>query len=135
MPKTKIDPVVSAAQEAARNRGFKGNAELAEQFGINDNFQREVVKVDHLPDPPDTIVVQAAEKKKGKKASTSAEALEISAEDMAARIIKDEIDELAFRLDRIGVPFDAKKQQELFDYGVALISGMGGGGTLARRAL
>jgi hypothetical protein len=26
-----------AAQEAARNRGFKGNAELAEQFGINDN--------------------------------------------------------------------------------------------------
>ena len=43
------------------------------------------------------------------------------------------MDDLAVRLERFGVHFSTAMQQEMVDIGMALLAGLVGGGTIARR--
>jgi len=126
----KLPPQPSAAEQAARSRGFKGNAELAEQFGITDDFHRELVKVDSLPDPPATETVERVIHGKRR---TKSQKIEMNPEEYVMIVLKEEAEEVAVRLERIGIAFGPMAQQQLVDYGMAILTGMVGGGTLARR--
>lgn len=123
-------PRVSAAEQAARARGFKGNPELAEQFGISDAPPRELVKVEYIPDPPTTETVEKVVPGKRRSRPTK---LEINPEEYTMNVLKEEAEEIAVRLERIGIGFGPNAQQQLVDYGMAILTGMVGGGTLARR--
>ena len=126
----KASAEVSQAEAAARARGFKGNRELAEQFGISDDYHRELVRVDAIPDPPPT---EEVEKVVAGRKRRKPETLAVSKDDFANTVLKDAAGEIAARLERIGVQFTAPMQQQYVDYGMAILSGLVGGGTLAAR--
>lgn len=123
--------VVSAAEAAARARGFKGNEKLKEQFGIEDNFVRETVKVSELPTPPATEAMAAS-------ATTSRLPQAVNVEAAILQIFQEEAEEIHIRLERFGIPFTQAMQQDVVDHLFALLAmnGQGllvGGGALARR--
>lgn len=105
--------------EHARRPLPKYNAELAEQFGITpgEPGQRELVKVDRIPDPPQ---VQAQSARRNQS--------ELNSEDAAVNVIREEMDELAVRLERFGVILSVPMRQQLVDTTIALLSGMIAGG-------
>lgn len=140
MPKRKQDSeapqvapkkrIPSAAEVAARARGFKGNQKLKEQFGINDDFVRETVKVSELPDPPATEAMAAS--------APSRSPHSVNVEAAILQILQEEADEIRVRLERFGVAFTSWMQQDLVDHVLALISMnqqglLTGGGALVRR--
>jgi hypothetical protein len=117
----------TAKEEPRRGHpAMKFNQELADQFGIIPGADppREVVKVAALPDPPPAIVP-------GGPAPSREQPLNI--DEIAVNILKEEAQELAVRLNRYGVAFNAMMQQEMVDHGMALLSGLVGGGARARR--
>jgi hypothetical protein len=110
---------------------LKFNQELADTFGINpgQDTPRELVKVDHIPVPPDVEHPEAPPRGKRKQA-----VVPDNPEDRVAVILKEEMEELAVRLSRFGVPFSPANQQSLIDYAMAVLSGgIGTGGAIARR--
>lgn len=99
---------------------------MAEQFGINPDLPdppRETVKVDYLPDPPE---VQAQETARPNQAH-------LNIEDTVVNVIKEELAELAVRLDRFGVLLTSGMQQDTLDYIMAELGGFVGGGAISRR--
>lgn len=135
MTKTKSQPdpkkrIPSAAEVAARARGFKGNEKLKEQFGINDDFVRETVKVSELPTPPATEAMAASARSRSPHS--------VNVEAAILQIFQEEADEIRVRLERFGVAFTPVMMQDLVDHLFALLAmhGQGllvGGGALARR--
>lgn len=135
MGKAKTDQtkkhVPSAVEVAARARGFKGNEKLKEQFGIEDNFVRETVKVSELPTPPATEAMAAS-------ATRSPLPQAVNVEAAILQIFQEEAEEIHVRLERFGIPFTPAMQQDVVDHLFALLAmnGQGllvGGGALARR--
>ena len=132
MPKPK-ERKPSAAEIAARARGMKGNTELAEQFGVNNDYVRELVKVEELPTPPSTETMQQAHSGRAKQSVDT-----LPVEQMLLKIFSEEADEIAVRLERVGMRFDAHMKQDLIDhlFTVVALSQQGmraGGGAIARR--
>lgn len=130
-PQTPQPRKMSPAEAAARARGFKGNEKLKEQFGIEDNFVRETVKVSELPTPPATEAMAAS-------ATTSRLTPAVNVEAAILQIFQEEAEEIGIRLERFGVPFTPAMRQDMVDHCFALLamSGQGllvGGGALARR--
>ena len=124
--------VPSAAEKRARARGFKGNAELAAQFAIDDNFVRETVAVKELPTPPPTEaeVIATAARRQPVQA--------VSIENALLTIFTEEAEEIRIRLERFGVKFTSAMQQDVVDHLFALLAMnqqglLTGGGALARR--
>jgi hypothetical protein len=114
---------------------LKYNPEVAEQFGIRPNevdMPRELVRVESLPDPPATETVEKVVPGKRRKRT---EVDPINPEEHVNNILKQEAEEIAVRLERIGIIFAPAQQQSLVDYGMAILSGIVSGGTLARRPL
>lgn len=130
-PRAKQKPaerVPSAAEQAARNRSLKTNAKLAEQFGINDDYQRELVAVDSLPDPPGTEVMEQVETRRRTREP------KVNVDEAVMNILKDEMGELGMRLAKFGVRFDDGMQQDTVDHVFALLGGfVQGGGAIASR--
>jgi hypothetical protein len=99
---------------------------MAEQYGINPDVPdppRETVKVDHIPDPPE---VQA----QGSARPTQAH---INVEEAVSTVLKEEMEELAVRLDRFGISLNTAMQQDLVDYAMALLGGFVSGGARGHR--
>jgi hypothetical protein len=122
-PRRKLAP-----EEPRRGHpALKHNADLAEQFGIvpGPDPPRELVKVDHIPTPPDVEMPEAPAR--GKKA------VDANPEDSVITILREEMDELRIRLERFGVPFTSAQQQDVVDYAMSRLMGYGGGGAIARR--
>lgn len=112
--------------EPQRRPALRFRQELAEQYGIRPDIPdppRETVKVDSLPDPPNVEAPHTARP----------EQAQINREEAVANVLKEEFQELAVRLDRFGVALSALMQQELFDFSMALLGGMVGGGAISRR--
>ena len=81
------------------------------------------MKVDYLPDPPE---VQAQETARPNQAH-------LNIEDTVVNVIKEELAELAVRLDRFGVLLTSGMQQDTLDYIMAELGGFVGGGAISRR--
>lgn len=99
---------------------------MAEQYGINPDIPdppRETIKVDHLPDPPDVIAPNTARPQQG----------QVNLEDSVVNVLKEELEELAVRLQRFGVNLNPAMQQDMLDHAMALLSGFVGGGAISRR--
>src|SRR6266478_7098410 len=102
-PRAKPKPherIPSEAERRARARSLKANPELAEAYGIGEDPPRELVRVDSLPDPPATEVIEAAAPRHRRQPSTN-----VNVDEAVLNILRDEMDELAVRLDRFGVAF------------------------------
>lgn len=105
---------------------MKGSAVLAEQFAVNlGDAPRELVKVEALPDPPPTV-------------SQTAQGEIPLSEDAIVQVLREEMDDLAVRLERFGIKFHVRLQQDAMDYILTVISlsaqGQAyGGGAIARR--
>lgn len=124
--------VVSEAERKARARGFKGNAELAEQFQINDDLVRETVVVKELPTPPATeSMVQA-------QAARSRQPERVNLEAAVLTIFSEAAEEVGERLEKFGIAFPPYMKQDMIDHLFALLAMtqqgfLTGGGALARR--
>ncbi len=93
---------------------------------VSENYDRprETVKVEHLPDPPG---VQATSPSPGRVTT-------LNLEEQVVNILKQEMDELSTRLERFGIRFDARMQQEMVDIGLTLLSGFASsGGAISSR--
>ena len=123
-PKKKSQPEPSPAEQAARSRTMKGNSELATAFGITDAQPRELVRVESLPDPPETVAPGAPAPERETP---------LNIDEAVANIFREEADEIRVRLARYGIAFDARMQTEFCDHGMALLTGMVGGGAIGRR--
>jgi hypothetical protein len=100
--------------------------EMVEQYGIDPSIPdppRETVQVDHLPDPPEVQAVNAARPEQS----------HLNLEEAVINIIKEELQELQFRLDKFGVQLTPAMMQDMTDHTMALLSGFVGGGARARR--
>ena len=84
---------------------------------------REVVQVETLPDPPE--VVAPGPKRPQQPA--------LNMDETVLNILKQEMDDLAVRLERFGVTLDARGQQAMVDYAMATLGGFTGGGAIGRR--
>jgi len=129
-PPAELQP--SAAEVAARARGFKGNPELAERFGIDDSFVRETVRVAVLPDPP--LAPNIPSVQFGRDTVTPT----LNLDDAVTNIVREEADELGMRLSNFGLDLTLAMRQDLVDHVLALLAlsqqgFLAGGGTLARR--
>lgn len=124
-----MPPRKKSAPEPERrgHAAMKFNTELAEQFGITPGADppRELVKVDHIPTPPDTENPVAPDRK--------GNPVEESPDDAIANVLREEMDELSTRLRRFGVHFNPSQQQTVVDYTMSVLAGYGGGGAIARR--
>jgi hypothetical protein len=122
-------PRREASDHPSERRGhgaLKFNEKLADQFGIPAPGQeppRETVKVASLPDPP------------GVNLAAQQSSQPVNIDEMALNILKEEMSELAFRLENIGVKLTSPMQQEMVDHAFAMLGGgfTVGGGALARR--
>jgi hypothetical protein len=127
--------VPSAAERAARARGMKGNAELAEQFGINEgDYVRELVRVDELPTPPSTESEQIVDAARSRKTAPQT----VNLDEFLMSVFKEEAEEIRLRLERVKIPFSPAMEQGLIDYLFTVIAlnqqgQMVGGGAIARR--
>jgi hypothetical protein len=121
-PKRKPEP--SSAEQYARQRALKGNPELASAFDITEGAPRELVRVDSLPDPPESVLPGAPAPERETP---------LNIDEAVANIFREEADEIGIRLARYGVPFDGRMKQELVDHGMALLTGLVGGGAIGRR--
>lgn len=113
--------------EPYRRPPLRFRPELAEQYGIHPDLPdppRETVKVDSLPDPP---LVEAPNTARPEQAN-------LGREDVVANVLKEEFSELAVRLERFGVLLSPSMQQEMFDFSMAVLGGIVGGGAISRRA-
>jgi hypothetical protein len=124
-----VPPKKQPAQVETPRRGhpaMKFNQELADAFGIipGQDPPRETVSVASLPDPPEAIIP-------GGPAPERDTPLNI--DEAIANIFRDEADEIGVRLARFGVPFSAGQKQEMVDHGMALLTGLVGGGAIGRR--
>jgi hypothetical protein len=124
----------SQAEIAARSRGMKGSQEMREAFGINDEFVRETVRVDSLPDPPGTEVIEAAQASHSRRATPA----KVNVDEAVIQILREEAQEISIRFERFGISFPANMQQDLIDhvYSLLALSAQGlmvGGGAVARR--
>jgi hypothetical protein len=129
MPPRKPSPAV----ERRGNPPLKYNQELADTFGIHPSVEapeppRELVRVDHIPVPPDADNPPAPPR--GKK---NEDVVMDASEDRLVLILREEMEELSERLKRFGIRFDASAQQSMVDYGMAVLAGAVGGGAVARR--
>jgi hypothetical protein len=120
---------ISQAEQLARSRAMKGNPEMAQKYGIDQDYVRELVKVDSLPDPPPTEPMVQAQS--SRQTQTAPELTVLS-------ILNDAIDEMQFRFSNLGIIFSPQMKQDLIDHTMTLIalqqSGqLAGGGVLARR--
>jgi hypothetical protein len=114
----------------AERRGhapLKYNSKVAEQFGVQPSVDapeapRELVQVDHIPVPP----TEEAAPARGKNP-------QMNPEERVLAILREEAEEISIRLERLGIVFGPAQQQELVDYGMAILSGLVGGGAIARR--
>jgi len=106
---------------------MKFNQELAEQFGITPGADppRELVKVAHIPTPPDVEQPTAPDRK--------GNPVEENPEELIVNVLREEMDELSTRLKRFGVHFNPSQQQTVVDYTMSVLAGYGGGGAIARR--
>jgi hypothetical protein len=98
--------------------------ETADYDPVSQNYERprETVKVEHLPDPPGTEVLRQSK------------ALSINLEEQIVNVLKEEMDELSTRLERFGIRFDSRMQQEMVDIGLTLLSGFAtSGGAISSR--
>ena len=112
--------------EHERRPALRYNRELAEQYGIDPGIPdppRETVKVDVIPDP---VEVQAPNTVRPMQSH-------MNLEETVVNVIKEELGELAVRLDRFGVLLTAGHQQDLLDYAMALLGGLIGGGVRGHR--
>jgi hypothetical protein len=121
----------SAAELAARSRGMTGNAKLAEQFAVNDDYVRETVTVASLPDPPGVEIT--SDGPRGKQQVET-----VNLDEAVMNILRDEAGEIAERLGKFGIAFSPAMQQAVVDnaYSLIALNGQGimtGGGALARR--
>jgi len=117
-------PKPSSAEQFARQRTLKGNPELAAPFDITDAPPRELVKVDSLPDPPETVVAGAPAPERETP---------LNIDEAVMNIFREEGEEIRVRLARFGITFDSRMQQEMVDHGMALLTGLVGGGAIGRR--
>jgi hypothetical protein len=106
------------------------NRELADQFGIQPAIDapdppRELVQVDHIPTPPDVEQPVAPDRKGNPTSANPEETIE--------HILREEAEELSVRLSKFGVDFGPAQQQALVDYGMALLTGLVGGGAVGHR--
>lgn len=107
-------PAISKSQETP---GFDPVSQQYER-------EREIVKVDVLPDPP------------GIESATPSPQRDkpINLEETVVNVLKEEMGELAERLNRFGVRFDSRMQQEMVDIGLTLLSGFASaGGAISSR--
>lgn len=105
---------------------LKFNSKIAEQFGIQPAIDapenpRELVKVDHIPVPPT------------EQPTARGQNPPMNPEERVLAILREEAEEIGIRLEKFGVPFGPPAQQQLVDYGMAILSGLVGGGAIARR--
>ena len=129
-PKTKLpERVPSEAERRARARSLKANPELAEAYGIGDDPPRELVRVDSLPDPPATEVIEAAAPRHRRQPAS------LNVDEAVLNILRDEMDELAVRLDRFGVAFTPAMKQDVVDHIFGMMISMAGGQTIGGGAL
>lgn len=122
----------SEAEQRARARGMKGSTELAEQFAVNDDYKRELVRVAELPAPPLTEASISSKSSRKKAVET------VNIDEAVMTIFREEAEEIETRLERFGIAFPAHLQQDLVDHLFSLLAlnqqGMiTGGGALARR--
>jgi hypothetical protein len=118
--------------EPRRGRpALKYNQELADQFGIVPGApeQRETVKVDHIPDPPGTYAPPLQENQAAQRNQIQGRVTE----DDIVNAVREEMDELAARLERFGLNFSVPCRQQMVDTAMVLLSGMGGGGAVPGR--
>jgi hypothetical protein len=125
----KQEPIV----ERRGHPALRYNQKIADQFGVMPAVDaaeppRELVRVDHIPTPPDVEAPQAPPRGQRK-----APVVDENPEDRVAIILREELSELAERLHRFGVRFDAPMQQSMFDYGMAVLAGAVGGGAIGSR--
>lgn len=133
-PKAKPKPnerVPSEAELRARARTLKFNKEAAEAFGIDPTQDppRELVRVDSLPDPPATEVIQAAAPRHRQAAPV------VNLDEAVLNILREEMDELATRLERFGVAFPPAMKQDTVDHIFGMMISMAGGQTVGGGAL
>jgi hypothetical protein len=136
-PRPKPKPTPAQVETPRRGHApLKYNREMAEQFGITPASDapepewREFVKADSLPDPPADAPVDTPESRaRNRKQVPEA----TSIDDAVLNIIKEEAGELAVRLERYGIQFTSAMQQDMADHTMALLTGLVGGGALARR--
>ena len=88
---------------------------------IPEDHPREIVHVDYLTDPTGTAV------------SVSPGAAPVNRDEMIVNVIREEIDELAVRLDRYGVELAVAGREQLIDTALAILGGYGGGGAISGR--
>jgi hypothetical protein len=109
-----------------RRPALRYNKELAEQYGINPDIPdapRETVKVDYIPDPPEVKAQNTARPEQS----------HLNLEEAVIGVLKEELQELAVRLDRFGVQLTSAMQQDMLDHSMALLGGFVGGGAIGRR--
>jgi hypothetical protein len=85
---------------------------------------RELIRVDSIPTPPSIEV-------RGDRSGSQS----INLEEKVLSILKEEMDDLATRLERYGVKLDTRLQQELVDLAMAMLGGgfQTGGGAIRSR--
>lgn len=97
----------------------RGHAAFARS--LPEDHPRETIRVDYLPDPPATPGTVVA-------GTTS-----VNREEMIVNVIREEMDELAVRLDRFGVQLTVAGREQLVDTTFAILGGYGGGGAIPGR--
>src|SRR5690242_21777556 len=137
MAKARGKPEVAAPRRG--HAPLKYKQDLADAFGITPAVDapeapRETVKVDFLPDPPGTEIVEAAQSARRHTRSTE----KVNIDEAVMNILREEAEEIRIRLERFGVAFNPQMQQDLVDhvYSMLAMNGQGiqvGGGALARR--
>ena len=116
---------------------MKYNAELAEAFGVQPSVDapeppRETVRVESLPDPPGTEVMQAGQARRTRSTE------KVNIDEAVMNIFREEAEEIRIRLDRFGIKFTPAMQQDLTDHLFTLLALdqqglLIGGGALVRR--
>jgi hypothetical protein len=118
--------------EPRRGRpALKFNQELADQFGIvpGPPEPRETVKVERIPDPPGTYAAPVNENQVAPRNQVQGRVTE----DDIVNVIREDMDELAARLEKFGLNFSVPCRQQMVDTAMVLLSGMGGGGAVPGR--
>lgn len=132
-PRPKPKPperVPSEAELRARARSLKANPELAEAYGIQPGADppRELVRVDSLPDPPATEVIEAATR--GRRAPKVD-----NIDEVVLNVLREEMDELGTRLERFGVAFSAAMRQDMVDHAFGMMVSVAGGQSVGGGAI
>jgi hypothetical protein len=126
---------MSPAEAAARARTLKERPGAREAFDIGEDYVRETVRVDSLPDPPGT---EAAEPQVAARSRRASPAPKVNADEAAMNILREEAQEIGTRLALFGIAFGPQMQQDMVDHVYSLLAMqaqgfIAGGGAIARR--